>query len=113
MNRHITIEHPYDQITLEFKPSTLRKQPAPLKSEQWRALEAAERRLYRNDPGCHGWTDVMSNDGDEFLNMVWGHAADYVNNEFLDSESTRLHQTARRVAQALAVLAFGAEILIG
>jgi len=45
--------------------------------------------------------------------MVWGHAADYVNNEFLDSESTRLHQTARRVAQALAVLAFGAEILIG
>jgi hypothetical protein len=114
MNRWITIDHPYDRITLEFKPEHLRKQAAPLRSEQWRALESAERRIYSGDRGCHGWTDVMSNDGDEFLNSLWSHAADYVQNEDFDGngELWQLHQTAKRVAQSLAVMAFGSEILL-
>lgn len=122
MNRHITIEWPYDQITLEFKPETLRKPAAPLRSDQWDALEKAERRVYHGDPGCHGWTDAMCNDGDEFLNSLWSHAADYSANQAdceqswdgkeVQRERYIMHMTARRVAQSLAVMAFGAEILI-
>lgn len=114
MDRTITIDHPYDRITLQFKPSVLRKDPAPLRTDQWKALEASERRIHRSGGGCNGWTDVMMNDGDEFLNRIWSHTADYVANEDFEGkgEAWRLHETARRVAQVLAIMAFGAEILI-
>jgi hypothetical protein len=116
MNRHITIDFPYDQITLEFKPETLRKPAAPLRSDYWRALEAAEQRIHFRNAGANGWTDVMPNDGDEFLNAMWVQAQEYVENEWEYDrpapEKAIIGRTASRVAQALAVLAFGADVLL-
>lgn len=120
MNKHIVIDWPFDQITLEFKESTLRKPAHIMRTDRWNAIAAAERRIYHMDPNSHGWTDVMMNDGDEFLNAIWEQAESYVRNEIdlekglSDSvkESTILHRTASRVAQAIAILTFGPDILI-
>jgi len=119
MNRHITIEWPYDQIVLEFKPEHLRKQPAPLRPRQWDALKKAEKRIYHTDPGCHGWTDVMPNEGDELLNKIWEQVSMYIENDLHtdsvreeDREAYVLHKTASRVAQTIAVMTFGPEVLI-
>ena len=115
MNRHITIEWPYDQITLEFKPGTLRKQPAPLSTDKWDALAKAERRIYYpGGMGCNGYTDVMVNDGDEQLNEMWSLAATAVDNilDYEGNEARKLHEIASRVAQCYAILNFGAEILL-
>src|SRR6266516_3291526 len=124
MNRWIKIDHPYDIITLEFVPSILRKDAAPLRTDEWKALESAERRIHHTNPGCNGWTDVMCNDGDENLNWLWSHSKMYTEEDYRvyemkergakqeSVESWILHETARRVAQSLTIIAFGAEILI-
>lgn len=124
MDRWIDIDHPYQVIHLRLKDRMRRDLPAPLPTDQWAALEAAERRIYKGDPGSHGYTDVMPNDGDEHLNWLWEHSQMYVIEDYRVSEMRDrgakhetivrwiMHETARRVAQVWAITAFGAEILI-
>lgn len=113
MHKFITVEYPYDEITLQF-PKIV-KHPFPLKPAQWAALERAERRLYRDDPGCHGWTDVNENDGSDLINQLWeqaGYGVEAIINEGSDNPDVLMARTAARVAQALAVVSFGSEFLL-
>jgi len=119
MDRWIDIEHPYEVIHLRLHKRMRRPIPAPLPTNCWDALNKAEARIYRSNPGMNGVTDVRPNEGDEMLNEIWDNARLYVENE-MDLESVRaesreiiiVNRTATRVAQAYAIMAFGAEILI-
>lgn len=84
-----------------------REHPRPLPAAAWEALEKAERLIYSHGGyhGCNGWTDVMCNDGDQMLNLLWNQAEIAYDASFPeDSPERKLCQTAKRVAQALAVI---------
>ena len=97
--------------------------PKPLSAAEWEALERVERRIHRGNAG-HGWTDVMCNDGDENLNWLWSHTKMYVEEDYrvydMKERNQRpdiitawiMHETARRVGQCLAIMAFSADVLI-
>lgn len=112
MDKWIHVEYPYGKITLDF--SRMAPKPVlPLTARRWLLLERAERVLYGREQGAHGWTDVMSNDGDAFLNQLWEQAytASDATVETNDRDTIET-EVARRVAAALAVLSFGREFLL-
>jgi|SRR5215471_10585654 len=118
MNRWLTIDHPYNEITLRMDWDAIKKAMyvAPLPRDDWDALAKAEAEIHHANYGANGWTDVMQNDGDEYLNRIWSECSMYVENEHYGPESLPAHvlraRTAKRVAQALALIAFGPEILL-
>lgn len=116
MDRYIEIEHSYENITLQFSPAARRPIPQPLSPENWKAFVEAEMAIYTGDPYAHGWTDVNGNTGDEMLNELWAQAenavgASYEGNLPVPAAYLRA-QSAKRVAQALAVISFGPEMLL-
>lgn len=126
MDKHFTIEHPYQRITLDFT-QMLRKQEQRILTEvEWTLLGAAERRVYTpGGAGTNGWTDVNIREDSQLLAECWDHAQQYVENDLENDDalssahaprgardSIIQHRTASRVAQAMALLAFGADILI-
>jgi|SRR5215831_8689672 len=85
--------------------------------DDWDALAEAESRLYRDDPGCHGYTDVnVQSESHPVLSKVWGHCEDNLagTHESWDILPTyqRRILVAARVARTMAVMAFGPEFLI-
>lgn len=88
----------------------------PLAVYQWEALQKAEMALYRMDPGCHGYTDVLDYSQSGELQMLWGTAANALENSEEDWERisgpARTMRVACRVARCLAVLNFGPEFLL-
>lgn len=90
----------------------------PLDQAAWDALNKAERRLHRDNPGCNGWTDVMYREDDVFPAILWRYAQNPVEEELSeagDKHVTDAHlngQIARRVALAINILAFGPEIAL-
>jgi hypothetical protein len=102
-----------------FVPAVFEESVSPAKrlsADAWEALENAERQLY-------AWRAVlatatptsMQNDGDPLLSEIWNHT-------YMCMEGTgdfdglpqyvRDAQCARRVARALALMAFGPEFLL-
>jgi hypothetical protein len=84
--------------------------------EMWEKLERAERDLYRGEVGANSYTGVMCYDEfDDFLGQLWSQAQIAVENHPDWSEASansQMNATARRVAQALAVISFGPEFLL-
>lgn len=85
--------------------------------EMWEAVEKAEQRLYRDDMGCHGYTDVMHYDhNDTYLGEIWANCQLSVENTDPNYSTYSAHAekvvVAKRVAAALAVIAFGPEFLL-
>lgn len=126
MDRTITIDHPYQRITLDFDVPHIKRvldQMAPTLTEQeWAALERAEQNFYRGTGApTLGWTDVnMREDSGGMLADMWSHTRSYVANEVDDEsfktdeqrENAILHRTARRMCQTIAIMAFGADVLL-
>lgn len=85
-----------------------------LSVSQWAALEKAERPFYTGGGGGHAYTDVMGREDDDgFAYAIWWQCQSGVEME-LDT-GTPDHvleaRTAKRVAQVLAMMTFGPEIL--
>lgn len=82
---------------------------------QWDALEKAEKPLYEKHEGVHAFTDVNVNEGHELLHFMWEHAEIQVQAQYPEwpfsaiTEEEIEAEVAKRVANALAVLAFGIE----
>jgi hypothetical protein len=113
MDRIITIGHDYGRIILEMPE----RKDKPLSPQNWKALEEADNRFYRGNPGMNGYTHVMSNDGSAALNELWDTAwmaveAEIDGFEHKGSETLIRARTAKRVCQAYALINFGAEILL-
>ena len=90
---------------------------ALISKTQWDALAAAERKLYSDDPGCHGYTDVnVREEPHPVLAQVWGHVEDNLASTHTEWEIAnpdyRLRLVASRVARTMAVMAFGPEFLL-
>ena len=90
------------------------KQPDPcLTLWQWTHLEQAEKPLYSGQYGANSYTDVMPREMSSDLVPMWENAWINVDASYDDkSETWKNHETARRVARAQAILAFGAEFII-
>jgi hypothetical protein len=86
----------------------------PLGYFEWQALEKAERHFYMgaDSSGFHAWTDVVPNEGNELLNCLWEQATFGVEGHEDLVGQFKTAEVARRVAAALAVLAFGKEMLL-
>ncbi len=90
-----------------------------LSEENWAALEAAEAPLYPPHSGSFALTDVFNREEAEIAFALWMHAqasADAAIESDLDYDTPEFEaalqaETARRVADALAVLAFGREFI--
>lgn len=93
------------------------KPAAPLSQPAWDALVKAEHKLYAGEFGVHAYTEVNPNDGSEMLNVMWDNAWSSVEMQMANDGDLALAgiqygRTARHVAAALAVIAFGPEFLI-
>jgi hypothetical protein len=89
----------------------------PMREVDWDALVTAERSLYRDDPGCHGYTDVnVRSENHPVLSKVWGHVEDNLAGTHpeweIASTDYRRRMIASRVARTMAVMAFGPEFLL-
>jgi hypothetical protein len=117
MNKHITVEWPYDQITLDFSRAK-HVVVEPLTESQWDYLSLAEKRIFER--GYISYTDVNVREEDSLAKAMWDHcwaqmdAADEFYNTDGTRKSTRVidHNVATRVAKALALLVFGPEFLL-
>lgn len=109
MNRHITIEHPYEEIVLHFEKVSV----PPLSSENWDALAKAEDRFYRGQDGYNGYTHVMGNDGDHALNQMWDICQMAIEGE-VDPRAEYIvrARVAKRICQIYALANFGPEMLL-
>lgn len=81
--------------------------------EQWEALEAAERPIYDGQHGVHAYTSVMPREEGGIAVAMWAHAEEQVDlaGDFDEWDTRKDEETARRVAAALATLAFGTDFL--
>lgn len=90
---------------------------------KWNALNVAERKLYGINDGCNAYTDVVPHGPDAYLCGIWEQCEMSVDGEYdaMSETGTRFSdlpyrvqhaRVAHRVAQALAVIAFGPEILL-
>lgn len=83
---------------------------------QWEALEKAEAKLYRNEHGYLGYTDVRERDSSSELVPWWDTA--WIGCESVDlnwdnlGDNVRFARVAMRVAQAVALINFGPEFLL-
>jgi hypothetical protein len=116
MDKYIDIEFQYDKIVLNLEHMAL-KDHDPVPSNFWDAIERAERRIYRDDPGTHGWTDVNDRfTSPDFIMTLWNHCEGNMSGTIADwdsfSENTQLTMIGRRVALGLALMAFGPEFLL-
>ncbi len=84
-----------------------------LNAEQWELLEAAERPLYHGQHGTHGYTSVIPRDEGHLAATLWEHAHEQVEaaTDFDEWDTRPDEETSRRVAAAIAVLAFGTDFL--
>jgi hypothetical protein len=115
MNKHITIEWPYDQITLDFTRAK-RVVARPMTEPEWEALQKAEQRIYPSGCGVYSYTDVNVREESELPAKMWDHAwsnAEAIEDNW-DSWTGHARRTvvATRVARALALLVFPPDILI-
>jgi hypothetical protein len=88
-----------------------------LSVDEWDALAEAESRLYRDDPGCHGYTDVnVRTENHPVLWRVWKHIEDNLSGTHESWDTLPNHQhrrlVAARVARTFAMMAFGPEFLL-
>jgi hypothetical protein len=81
---------------------------------EWDMLANAERRLYANTGApTYGWTDVNVRNESWMMKQLWDYTYDCVEASYCDkTHEARQHMTAYRVAQAMAVMVFGAEFLL-
>lgn len=86
----------------------------PLSYERWNALAVAEQRLYKDEHGCNAYTDVMPREeSNPMLNAMWSYAETGADSTCDNDDPHQIRrETARRVAAAIAVLAFGKEFLL-
>jgi hypothetical protein len=76
-----------------------------LTTEQYQALEAAERVLYASQPGCLAWTDVRDRHDSDVLAGMWDDAE--VGLQMVEEPENLEAATAERVARAQFFLIFG------
>jgi hypothetical protein len=112
-----------DRYTVELVPIVV-QEVGGLSRDRWDAIVAAENRLYSDSHGAHAFTSVhyFEDIGTTTLvSSLWNHAEMHVDNDHdLDEYSStdprrgKIIQvrTAKRVADALAVLAFGSDMLL-
>ena len=89
----------------------------PISQSDWDALKLAEQKLYHDDPGCHGYTDVnVREEPHPVLSKVWGHVEDNLASTDMNWDimaiDARRRLVASRVARTFAVMAFGPEFLL-
>jgi hypothetical protein len=106
MNKHITIEWPYDEITLNFEQLNKTR---ILSHEQWVMLERAEKPLYDGQHGTHAYTSVNVRGESLMAALIWQHCEDSMS---ANDDSTDQHEVAHRVARVLAIMAFGPEFIL-
>jgi hypothetical protein len=117
MNKHVTIEWPYDQIVLDFTRAK-RVVTEPLTTDKWDAIARAEEHIFEH--GYISYTDVNVREEDVLAKAMWDHCYAQMDaaDEFQNDDGTRkltnviTHKVASRVAKALALLVFGPEFLL-
>lgn len=77
---------------------------------EWALLEAAEAPLYPPHSGCFAHTDVMPREESEIAGALWAYAETGAE-ATCEDEADVPRETAQRVADAFACLAFGREFI--
>ena len=89
--------------------------------EQWMLIARCESALYRGEQGAHAFTSVWAPDdpfAQAMLSELWSHTYPQAESSLEDAAEGTVgymhiqNETARRIAAALAVLAFGKEFLL-
>lgn len=103
MDKHIPIDYDYGRIVLEFT-----KQPERhLTPTQWGLLASVEK---NSDPDMVSYTSVVDREFETLAKMLWDRAEDHRDDLGTDTKNER--EVARRVAAALAIIAFGTDWLL-
>lgn len=77
--------------------------------EQWSALGDVEAKMYAGEYGAHAYTSVNDGPADPLLAAMWANAEMQAEGTGDYDALELVEEAARRVAAALAILAFGAE----
>jgi hypothetical protein len=116
MDKIIKIEHPYENVTLDFSQVNSH-QRGQLNPFEWACLIRAERPLYADTIGAHAYTDVVHRHDSFVAAMVWEYCETSMS---CSDELEGCHpgsnmygmRIAQRVARAIGMMAFGAEWLL-
>lgn len=89
--------------------------------DQWHLIARCEASLYRGENGAHAFTSVWHADdpfAQAMLSELWSHTYPQAESSLEDQVEGHVgyahieNETARRIAAALAVMAFGKEFLL-